>query len=142
MPLDLLRRSVIVKFWYRVQTLPDSPTCATLLDSSLDPVFAAHTRHPRPLSFRGRSLIGEFFLPRLSVATSELLSVPPRQFPSVSFRRSLPFPKASLPVPVTKSLFLDHASKHEDYIPVFKTVAWTKLNYIHPIAIKIAIHVN
>ena len=119
LPLDLHRQSIVCRLWFRAHGNPDCPTHSTLSDTSLDNLYSTSSRCPRPLGFRVRTLIHELSLPQPSIATPELPSVPPWEFPAIQCCRVLPVSKASLSDFAIKSMFLAHSFEHEDCIPVF-----------------------
>lgn len=119
LPLDLRRQTALMRCWYRIQRLPTSPSCVSVLRDSQSPLYIARPSFPKPFGFRVASTMVTLSLPSIPICPYRLPRVGYWQFPAVSVCAPVIDCKRDVPPHVSLPLFLDHLSSHSNSIPVF-----------------------
>lgn len=119
LPLDLQRQSLLLRCWYRLQRLPDSIACRAVSCDSGSQLYHGRRSLPKPLGFRLTAIMETLSFPALRICPHRPTTVGPWLLPEVSFCKSLPLSKGSLPPQAERAQFLDHFCTHQSSVPVF-----------------------
>ena len=84
LPLDLRRKSLLVKCWYRVQRLPESASCMAVSRDFRSPHYLTRPSFPKPFGFRVASVMEDLSIPSLTICPHRFPKVGYWQFPPVS----------------------------------------------------------
>ena len=118
-PLDLRRHSSLLRCWFRIQRLPESVPCRSVLSDSLSPSYTVRPSFPKPFGFRVASLLTSLGIPSVPICPYRLPRIGFWQFPNVSVCSPFLASKRDLPPTVSHALFLEHASSHSNSVSVF-----------------------
>ena len=118
-PLDLRRQTLITQCWYRVQRLPNSLTSACVLRETFFPRYDNRPRLPKPYGYRAHMIMSDLHLPKIPVYPVKHSTTGPWVLPEVQFCRYFAGSKANTPEWRLRIMFLEHASRHVNSIPVY-----------------------
>ena len=85
LPLDLYRQSSLLRYWYRVQRLPNSLAYKTANGENCFNFYEAHSKSPQPFGFRVKQVLSELNLSRNPVCPFKFPVTPPWKLPQVKF---------------------------------------------------------
>ena len=119
LPLDLRRQSSLLRCWFRIQRLPASVPCHSVLQDSRSPMFHVRPSFPKPFGYRATPFVAALPVSPVLVCAHRLPRVGYWQFPGVSVCPPVVDCKRDLAPSVSRALFLAHSSSHSDSIPVF-----------------------
>lgn len=119
MPLALRRTDSLLRCWYRAQRLPESPPCRAMMRDSTHAVYNVRPSFPKPFGFRTASAFAVLSLPLITVYPSRLPRIGFWQLPNVPVCSPVVDCKRDVPPVVSRSLFLEHFTRHSDSVPVF-----------------------
>ena len=119
LPLDLRRQSLLVRYWYRIQRIPDSLTCKTIFNDRYFNIYDKYSSFPKPFGYRVLNLLDEFDIPRIKIQPIKYSAVPPWRLPSAKHCRYFTGTKQDLSDEMIRLTFLEHVEEQSDSILVF-----------------------
>ena len=87
LPLDSCRQILLIRYWYRVQRLPDSLTYSCVFNENFFSYYNNHPHFPTPFGFRISKLLDELTIPKVKIWSYKCSVVPPWKLPSVEYCR-------------------------------------------------------
>ena len=112
LPLVLVRQSLLIKYWYRVQRLPNSLTAREVLSRQCFTYFDRHSKCPKPFSYRVQKILGDIDVPNNTVLNFKLSPIPPWKLPEVEYCDCLKGFKSDFNDDEIKQIFLEHLECH------------------------------
>ena len=85
LPLDLCRKSILIKYFFRVQRLSDSLTCQEIFNKSYFSYYNEHKKCPKPFRYRIHKVLEELDVPKNTIQPCKISSVPPWNLPEVEY---------------------------------------------------------
>ena len=119
LPLDLHRQSLLLRCWYRLQRLPNSPSCVAVTKNSRSQLYISRLSFPKPFGFRVMSLLESLSLASIPVCPVRFPRVGYWQLPCVSVCSPVINNKNAVPPVQSLTLFLEHLATHSESIPVY-----------------------
>ena len=117
-PLDIIRQTCMVKYWVRVQRLPESLTYEVIFKSNFS-MFENKTSYPKPFSFRVRNILDDLEIPKGKVLPARYSAFPPWKLPNVEYCKCLVNTKKNTPDYIIRQKFLCHLDDHSDSVFIF-----------------------
>ena len=118
-PLGLLCQSLLVRYWYRIQRIPNSLTFKAVFSKKYFNFYDRHPRYPKPFGYRVDKLVEELCIPKVKIWPVKYSVVPPWRLPSVEHCRCFHGSKQEVTDDFLRFTFLDHLEEHKDSILVF-----------------------
>ena len=119
LPLDLCRQSLLVRYWYRIQRIPESLTCAVVFNNKYFNRYDNQPRTPKPFGYRVYKLLEELYIPKVKIWPAKYSVVPPWKLPAVKYCECFPGTKHEISDEMLRFTFLDHLQDHEDSVMIF-----------------------
>ena len=119
LPLDLHRQSLIIRYWYRVQRLPDSLTFKEILSVRNFNLFDKYSRSPKPFSYRAKKILDDFSLPKSQILSFKYSFIPPWKLACVDFCKPCLSSKKDSSDSMRRLEFLEHADTHTDSVCIY-----------------------
>ena len=119
LPLDLYRQSSLVRYWYRVQRLPDSLAYKTANGVNYFNFYEAHSKSPQPFGFRVKQILSELNLSQNPVYPFKFPVTPPWKLPQVKYCRYFNGVKRDMTEEEVRLIFLEHVVEHDDSTFIF-----------------------
>ena len=137
LPLDSCRQLLLVRYWYRVQRLPDSLTYSCVFNENFFCYYNNHPRSPTPFGFRISKLLDELSIPKVKIWSYKSSVVPPWNLPLVEeYCRYFSSTRNEMSDELIRLSFLEHISDHKESILAFtdgsKSDAGVGLGVIFP----------
>ena len=117
-PLELIRQSNLIKYWIRIQRLPDSLTFTVIFKKSFN-CFYNKASYPKPFGLRVKEILEEFQIPKGKILPVKYPAFPPWKMPSVEYCRPITESKKDQLDFVIRQKFLDHVDDHRNTISIF-----------------------
>ena len=118
LPLNLIRQSCMIKYWFRTQRLPKSMTYSVIFESNVT-LFQNNAHYPRPFSVRIKEVLEELGVSRGQVLPVKYPAFPPWKLPSVEYCTDLVGIKKANSEPVIRQNFILHAQQHSNSVFIF-----------------------
>ena len=119
LPLDLYRQQSLVRYWYRLQRLPDSLAFRTVTGAGHNQFYHSHSKFPHPFGFRVHQILSEMSSLTNKVLPFKFSAVPPWELPPVEHCKYFKGFKKNMTDVEMKLIFLEHVVEHEDSVLVF-----------------------
>ena len=119
LPLDLYRQSSLVRYWYRVQRLPDSLAYKTTNGENCFNFYETHSSYPHPFGFRVKQILTQLHLAMNPVCPFKFSVTPPWKLPIVRFCRYFGGIKKNMLDEEIRLIFLEHVVEHDNSVLVF-----------------------
>ena len=87
LPLDLYRQSSLVRYWYRMQRLPNSLAYKTANGERYFNFYEAHSKSPQPFGFRVKQILTNLNLSRNPVCPFKFPVTQPWKLPQIKYCR-------------------------------------------------------
>ena len=119
LPLDLYRQSSLVRYWYRVQRLPNSLAYKTANGENGFNFYETHIKYPHPFGFRVKQILTQLNLAVNPVCPFKFSVTPPWKLPVVRFCRYFRGIKKNMLEEEIRLFFIEHVTEHDNSVFVF-----------------------
>ena len=119
LPLDLHRQKAILRYWIRLQRLPNSLALQVARNSGFSRYYELHPKSPQPYGFRVKKLLSDVDLPRNGVLPFKFSVTPPWKLPHITFCKYFTGIKKQMCEGEIRSVFLEHIQVHENSTWIF-----------------------
>ena len=119
LPLDMYRQSSMLRYWYRLQRLPDSLVFKTVTRETNFRFYEEHPKSPQPFGFRVKQILLNLDLTRDKVLPFKISTTPPWILPEVDFCKYFSGFKKEMTDAEAHSIFMEHVADHSDSNFVF-----------------------
>ena len=118
-PLEIYRQSLLVRYWHRIQRLPNSLACKVVLNNKYFDFYDSHPMCRKPFGYRVSKIMEDSYVPEAKVWPVKYSAIPPWRLPSVEFCNYFTGAKQDVSDDDLRLLFLEHFSSHENSISIF-----------------------
>ena len=119
LPLNSYRYCAMIRYWFRVQRIPNSLTCKVILNEAYFNFYDTHPKAMKPFGYRVRVVMEELGIPLHKIMPFKYSPVPPWKLPAVEFCH-IPFShKKDNAEEIIKKEFLEHMESHQGYVGVY-----------------------
>ena len=119
LPLDLHRQKAMLRYWIRLQRLPNSIALQVARNAGLSRQYELHPRLPQPYGFRVKELLRNSDLPRNGVLPFKFSVTPPWKLPHITFCNYFIGVKRHMNEVEIWSIFMEHVEVHENSTWIF-----------------------
>ena len=81
LPLDSCHQILLIRYWYRIQRLPDSLTYSCVFNEIFFSYYNNHPRFPTPFGLRISKLLDELSIPKVKIWSYKSSVIPPWNLP-------------------------------------------------------------
>ena len=117
-PLEMIRQSSMIKYWIRLQRLPDSLTFNVIFKNSFS-CFYNKISYPKPYGLRIREILEDLQIPKGKILPIKYSAFPPWKMPSIEYCRSITDCKKDQLDVVLRQKFLDHIKDHRNTVYIY-----------------------
>ena len=118
LPLDLIRKTSMIKYWFRIQRLPGSLSFNSVFKSD-STLYEKYVSYPKPFSYRIKCIVQELDIMKGKIIPVKFLTFPPWRLPSVEYCKWFTGFKANISDDNLKQAFLCHIEEHKNSIVIY-----------------------
>ena len=119
LPLQLRRRSNILRCWYRLKRTPNSLACRAMTGDCGLQTYNGRPGMPKPLGYRAGGMLGELADHPVPVLEHKVPKICPWRLPEVAICRSVPLGRETANPQSQLVEFLDHLNVHGSSVQVY-----------------------
>ncbi|XP_064120742.1 uncharacterized protein LOC135225338 [Macrobrachium nipponense] len=120
LPLDSCRQISLVRYWHRIQRIPDSLTCKAVFNDKYFSLYEHNPRYPKPIGYRVLKILEDYSIPKVKVWPFKYSVVPPWKLPSVEHCRFFTGSKEEMSAEMLRiSFFRNIWRNHDGSVIVF-----------------------
>ena len=119
LPLDLHRQTALVKYWIRLQRLPNSLAFKAASKRQYHNFYANHPKSPQPFSYRIQKTMSDISIGNNPVSPYKVPITPPWKLPDIHYCRYFKGVKKTMTDEEIKVRFFEHVIEHDDTLLIF-----------------------
>ena len=114
LPLDLHRQKALLRYWIRIQRLPNSLALQVVRSDGRSRYYELHPKSPQPYGFRVKEFLSNIDLPRNGVLPFKFSVTPPWKLPHITYCKYFVGVKRQMREIEIRSIFMEHIEIHKD----------------------------
>ena len=117
-PLEFIRQSNMIRYWIRLQRLPDCLTFKVVFRNDFS-CFYNKPSYPKPYGLRIKEILEDLQVPTGKILPAKLSVFPPWKLPSIEYCNCIVDSKKDQLNSVLKQKFLAHLNSHRNNVFIF-----------------------
>ena len=119
LPLNMYRHISMIRYWFRVQRLPNSLICKSIINGNFSIFSNVHPKLPKPFGCRIGVIMEEYGITQYKIQPNRYSPIPPWKLPCIDHCQTPINSKRDLEDIVVCTEFLKHMEEHRGSVFIF-----------------------